>query len=270
MQESNRIHKALAKGDPSYGVWQMLPGTNLTRTMCRSATNIDWILVDQEHGNISDDSMHEIVAAAAACGVSPIVRVVEGQQWMIKRALDAGAHGILVPVLETPEEAERVINYSKYPPLGKRGFEPLLAVEKFVEQHPHGRGVKQLTGLEYLAQANSSLVTAVQIETKAALQNVKEIAAVPGVDVLFIGPFDLGLNIGHPIPASGEMDRELVDAIESIHATALEAGKLSGIYCDTSEQAREYADKGFRMISVVTDMIALRKIFKQNLNFLQE
>ncbi|CAH0037078.1 unnamed protein product [Clonostachys rhizophaga] len=177
--------------------------------MCRSAGNIDWILVDQEHGNISDDSMHAIVAAAAACGVSPVVRVMEGQRWMIKRALDAGAHGILVPMLDTAEEARKVVEYSKYPPLGRRG----IRAPARGGQHPHGGPIKQLTGLEYLAQANSSLVIAVQIETMKGLRNVKEIAEVPGIDVLFIGPFDLGLNIGHPVPASGEMAQELVDAI---------------------------------------------------------
>ncbi|KAJ4253805.1 hypothetical protein NW762_010200 [Fusarium torreyae] len=265
MQAANTVQKRLAKGEPSYGVWQMLPGANLTRTMCRSADNVDWILVDQEHGNISDDSMHDVVAAAAACGVSPIVRVMEGQRWMIKRALDAGAHGILVPVLDTAAEAKKVVEYSKYPPMGRRGFEPLLAVDKFVEQHPHGGPVKQLTGLEYLRQANDSLVIAVQIETLEGLQNVEEIAAVPGIDVLFIGPFDLALNIGHPIPASGEMAPEVIDAIDTIQKAAAAAGKLSGIYCDTGEQAQGYAKQGFKMISVITDMIALRKIFRENL-----
>ncbi|CAG9945786.1 unnamed protein product [Clonostachys rosea f. rosea IK726] len=268
MQAANSVQKRLTNGHVSYGVWQMLPGSNLTRTMCRSAGNIDWILVDQEHGNISDDSMHEIVAAAAACGVSPVVRVMEGQRWMIKRALDAGAHGILVPMLDTAEEARKVVEYSKYPPLGRRGFEPLLAVDKFVEQHPHGGPIKQLTGLEYLAQANNSLVIAVQIETMEGLRNVKEIAEVPGIDVLFIGPFDLGLNIGHPVPASGEMAQELVNAIDEVQKAAAAAGKLSGIYCDTGEQARGYAKQGFKMISVITDMIALRKTFRENLDVL--
>jgi 4-hydroxy-2-oxoheptanedioate aldolase len=85
MQAANRLLKALKAGAPALGAWQMLPGTNGTRTICRSAPNIDWLLVDIEHGNVSDDSMHEIVAAAAACGTSPIVRVTEGQHWMIKR-----------------------------------------------------------------------------------------------------------------------------------------------------------------------------------------
>ncbi|KAI9926262.1 hypothetical protein ASPWEDRAFT_30652 [Aspergillus wentii DTO 134E9] len=266
MQAANRLQKSLRKGTPSFGAWQMLPGTNLTRVICRSAPNIDWLLIDLEHGNLSDDSMHEIVAAAAACGVSPIVRVPEGQHWMIKRALDSGAHGILVPVLETVDDAKNIARYSKLPPTGNRGFESLLAVEKFVEQHPHGGNVRQLTGREYAQQANDSLVIAVQIETKGALENVKEIAAVPGIDVLFIGPFDLGMNIGHPISSPDEMDQELVDAIQSIHEAAQEAGKATGIYCDTGEQAKEYANRGFHMVSAMTDMVGICKVFNQAFN----
>lgn len=245
----------------------MLPGTNLTRVLCRSTSNMDWLLIDMEHGNISDDSMHEIVAAAAACGVSPIVRVLEGQHWMIKRALDAGAHGILVPVLETEQDAKNVVKYSKYPPVGTRGFEPLLAVEKFVEQHPHGGGVREVSGNEYLEQANDSLVIAVQIETKSALERVKEIAAVPGVDVLFIGPFDLGVSIGHPI-IGGKMDEVLIDAIERVQKAAEDAGISSGIYCDSGEAAMGWAKKGFQMNSVCADMIALREIVGQEFRFI--
>ncbi|OOO08056.1 HpcH/HpaI aldolase [Aspergillus oryzae] len=241
MQAANLLQKSLKKGEPSFGGGQMLPGTNLTRTICRSARNLEWLLIDLEHGNISDDSMHEIVAATAACGVSPIVRVAEGQPWMIKRALDSGAHGILVPVTDTAEDARNV----------------------FVEQHPHGGEVIEITGMEYLQQANDSLVIAVQIETKAALENVREIAAVPSVDVLFIGPFDLSVNIGHPITNPEKMDPELVKAIQSIHDAARAAGKASGIYCDTGEQAREYSNKGFQMMSVMTDMVGMRKVFKQ-------
>ncbi|KAL2832660.1 Pyruvate/Phosphoenolpyruvate kinase-like domain-containing protein [Aspergillus pseudoustus] len=263
MQSANRLQKALKAGSPGFGGWQMLPGTNLTRTMCRSSPDIDWLPVDLEHGNLSDDSMHEIVAAAAACGVSPIVRVPEGQHWMIKRALDSGAHGILVPVIETVEDARNVVRYSKYPPLGNRGFESLLAVEKFVERAPHGGSVRQLTGVEYLEQADSSLIVAIQIETKGALENVSEIAAIPGVDVLFIGPFDLGMNIGHPIRDPKNYDQELIDAIETIHQTAEAAGKATGVYCDTGEQGREYARRGFQMISVTTDIVGLRKVFRQ-------
>lgn len=240
----------------------MLPGANLTRVLCRSAKNMDWLLVDMEHGNISDDSMHDIVAATAACGISPIVRVVEGQRWMIKRALDAGAHGILVPVLENVQDAKDIVRYSKFPPIGTRGFEPLLAVEKFIEQHAHGGCVKEITGKGYLEQANDALVIAVQIETQSALDCVEEIAAVRGIDVLFIGPFDLGVSIGHPIEG-GKMDETLVASIERVQKAARNAGISAGIYCDSGEDAKAWTSKGFKMNSVCTDMVALKQIIAQ-------
>jgi 4-hydroxy-2-oxoheptanedioate aldolase len=107
---------------------------------------------------------------------------------------------------------------------------------------------------DYLQQANDSLLTMVQIETREALESVEEIA--PLVDVVFIGPFDLGNNIGHPI-IGGKMDPELDEAIDRILRAALAAGKKCGIYCSSGEQAKEYADKGFHMISVATDYSTL-------------
>jgi len=263
MQSANRFQRSLAKGGATFGAWQMLPGTNLTRAICRSSSAVDWILVDQEHGNISDDSMHEIVAASAACGVSPVVRVPDGQHWMIKRALDAGAHGILVPLLQTVEDAQNVVKWSKFPPVGNRGFGSPFSMEKFIEQPAHSSGnVTELSSVDYLQQANKHTVIAVQIETRSALQNVRAIAEVPGIDVLFVGPFDLGNNIGHPILQS-KRDPELVEAIESVRAAAEAAGKKSGIYCNSGEEARQYADMGFHMVSAMTDMVAVPKAFGQ-------
>lgn len=263
MQAANRFQRALSKGGATFGAWQMLPGTNLTRAICRSSSAVDWILVDQEHGNISDDSMHEIVAASAACGVSPIVRVPDGQHWMIKRALDAGAHGILVPLLQTVEDAQNIVKYSKFPPVGNRGFGSPFSMEKFIEQPAHSSGnVKELSSVNYLQQANKHTVIAVQIETQSALDNVRAIAEVPGIDVLFVGPFDLGNNIGHPILQS-KRDPELVQAIESVRTAAEAAGKKSGIYCNSGEEARQYADQGFHMVSAMTDMVAVPKAFGQ-------
>lgn len=123
-------------------------------------------------------------------------------------------------------------------------------MQRYPRPESEGGGVvvRELSGAEYAEQAHEPLVIAVQIETKAVLENVHEIAAVPGIDVLFIGPFDLGINIGHPISASGGMDAELVDAIQTIHEAAQAAGKKTEIYCDSGEQAREYAERGFCFI----------------------
>lgn len=247
MQSANRLHNALRKGGATFGAWQMLPGTNLSRTLARAGP--DWICVDTEHGNISDDQMHECTAAIAACGVSPVVRIAANEAWMVKRALDSGAHGIIVPLIYTVDDVKKLVSSAKFPPVGTRGFGSPFPFEKFHTS-------SAISSTDYLTQANDALVTIVQIETREALANVDEIAAVPGVDCLLIGPFDLGNNIGHPV-LNGVMHDELKSAIDKIHEAAKKAGKTTGIYCTSGEQAREFADKGFNMISCITDVPAL-------------
>ncbi|MCJ1364587.1 hypothetical protein MMC16_003700 [Acarospora aff. strigata] len=190
--------------------------------------------------------MHEAVAAVAACGVSPVVRIAANESWMVKRALDAGAHGIVVPLLYTPEDARKLVQSAKFPPVGQRGFGSPFPMERFGGQ----------TSAEYLQQANDALVTVVQIETKEALENVDAIAKVPGIDVLLVGPFDLGNNIGHPI-LDGTMHEDLKQAIAKIHKAAVDNDKKTGIYSTSGDQARQFADQGFHMVSVAADMIAL-------------
>ncbi|KAG8359111.1 hypothetical protein FVEN_g3482 [Fusarium venenatum] len=255
MQKSNRLRTALLGGKKAFGAWQMLPGANVSRTLARSG--VDWVLVDCEHGNIDDGAMHDAVPAIAALGVSPIVRLPDMQGWMVKRALDSGAHGIVVPLLRTPEEARQLVQSAKFPPQGRRGFGSPIAPERF---HP------EPTFTQYLQQANDSLLTIVQIETKEALESIDEIAAVDGIDVLFIGPFDLGNAIGHPI-IEGAMASELKDAIAKILAAGQKAGKKTGVYCTGGEQAKVYADMGFDMMNVVTDYTSLALVAKEQLSF---
>ncbi|KAI1776637.1 Phosphoenolpyruvate/pyruvate domain-containing protein [Hypoxylon cercidicola] len=235
---------------PSIGVWQTLPGQNVSRILARAG--VDWVMVDCEHGNIDaidvDAAMHEAVPAIASCGVSPLVRIPDMQGWMIKRALDAGAHGILIPLLRSAEEAKKIVAAAKFPPQGRRGLGSPFAMERFSP-------VPSMT--EYLQQANDSLLTMVQIETKEALDAVEEIAAVPGIDVLFIGPFDLGNNIGHPI-LDGVMKPELEQAIDRILDATNKAGKKCGFFATSGEQARKYGDKGFHMISAALDTTLLQ------------
>ncbi|KAL2685090.1 hypothetical protein Neosp_006185 [[Neocosmospora] mangrovei] len=172
-------------------------------------------------------------------------------------ALDSGAHGIVVPLLRTPEEARQLVQSSKFPPLGQRGFGSPIAPERF-------NPVPSFT--EYLQQANDSLLTIVQVETKEALESIDEIAAVEGIDVLFVGPFDLGNNIGHPI-INGVMVQELKDAIAKVLSAGQRAGKKTGVYCTGGEQAKLFADQGFDMMNVVTDYTALGVVAKEQLSF---
>ncbi|KAI1505257.1 Phosphoenolpyruvate/pyruvate domain-containing protein [Biscogniauxia marginata] len=239
---------------PSMGLWQTLPGQNVSRILARA--EVDWVMVDCEHGNIDDTAMHEAIPAIASCGASPLVRIPDVQGWMVKRALDAGAHGILVPLLRSAEEARKIVAAAKFPPQGQRGLGSPFAMERFTP-------IPTMT--EYLQQANDSLLTMVQIETQEALDAVEEIAAVPGVDVLYVGPFDLGNNIGYPI-LNGVMQPELVKAIDRILDATHKAGKKCGWFASNAEQAKEYADKGFHMISVALDTTVLQTTVAQSLS----
>ncbi|KAG0649943.1 2-dehydro-3-deoxyrhamnonate aldolase [Hyphodiscus hymeniophilus] len=192
MKAGNRLKVAFdeSKG-PAMGCWQMIPGSNVSRTLAR--TGVDWVLIDCEHGNIDG-------------------------------ALDAGAHGVLVPLLYTAEDAKKLVLSAKFPPVGQRGFGSPFPMERF---HP------DLGAGDYLQQANEAILTMVQIETKEAVDNVDAIAAVPGIDVLFVGPFDLGNNIGHPI-IDGKMHDDLHAAIaktlKAANAAGKKAAKLTGPY----------------------------------------
>ncbi|PHH89496.1 hypothetical protein CDD83_5961 [Cordyceps sp. RAO-2017] len=253
MQASNRLRTTFAQGRQAMGMWQMLPGANISRLLARSG--VDWVLVDCEHGNIDDGAMHDAVPAIAALGVSPLVRIPDVQSWMVKRALDSGAHGVLVPLLRNAEQARQLVQAAKFPPVGQRGFGSPLSAERFSPMP---------TFTEYLQQANDALLTMVQIETREALEAVDEIAAVEGIDVLFIGPFDLGNNIGHPI-LNGIMAPELEDAMARILAACRKAGKKCGIYSTDGRQAKMFADQGYDMISVATDYTALEFELKQQM-----
>jgi len=256
MKNSNTLRRALNTGSGlSFGAWQMLSGTHLSRTIARAG--FDWICIDCEHGNIADAEMHDSVHAVASCNVSPIVRIPANEGWMVKRALDAGAHGIIVPLLYSVEDAKRLVQSAKFPPFGKRGFGSPFSMGAF--------DIKgELSGFDYMKNANEHLLTIVQIETKEALECVEEIAKVDGIDVLFIGPWDLGNNIGHPV--TGKFAPELEEAIARILKAAQAAGKKSGIYCPSGDVARQYADMGFQMISVVNDMTAIPVFMSESLS----
>ncbi|EME87293.1 uncharacterized protein MYCFIDRAFT_125226 [Pseudocercospora fijiensis CIRAD86] len=257
MQAANRLQKALKSGRTSLGGWQMFPGANLSRAIARTP-GIDWICVDTEHGNISDAEMHESVAAIAACGISPVVRLPDGQHWMIKRALDAGAHGIIIPLLRSVEDARNIVKFSKFPPDGNRGLGSPFAMEKFAEQVPNA---KEVSMSQYFQEANSSIVVIVQIETASALEQIDQIAAVPGIDVCFVGPVDLGNSIGHPPQNLGVYAPELENAISKIHAATQAAAKYTAMFTGSGEQAKKYVEQGFNMVNVMTDVGAIRSSF---------
>ncbi|KAL6230165.1 hypothetical protein BDW75DRAFT_245089 [Aspergillus navahoensis] len=215
-------------------------------------TGVDAIIIDCEHGHISDDSMHSSTAAIAALGVSPLVRLRMTHSDLVKRALDAGAHGIVVPQINTAEEANAVVSHAKFPPHGTRG---------------QGSAFPALThGIDlptYLKTANEALITCLQIETKAGVENVDAICAVPGVDMVFIGPNDLALSVLGYVPAKGD-EPEFVQAIEKIVAAARRHGKWVGRLSNDGASCKEHLEV-FDTVAMSYDIRALQNWYMAEL-----
>jgi 4-hydroxy-2-oxoheptanedioate aldolase len=187
-------------------------GSSLTVEIAHRA-GFDWIWIDLEHGA---GAFETLVGQAQAAGDTPaVVRIPDNEPWMYKRVLDAGAAGVMVPYVSTPEDARLVVRAMRYPPAGIRG------VAMFNRACSFGDGFD-----EYFAGANDSLVSVVQIESPEAVGNAGAIAATPGVDVLFIGPLDLSVNLG--IPRQFE-DSAFLQAVELVAKEAAAQGKASGM-----------------------------------------
>lgn len=162
---------------------------------------------------------------------------------------------MLVPLIRSRADAEAVVQACKFPPLGARGFGSPFPMQTFSPT---------LTAADYLEQSNESLITAVQIETQEALNDVFSIADVPGIDILFVGPYDLGNSIGRPVK-DGKMHAELEAAITRVLEAATAAGKVAGIFCSSGAEALKFQHLGFRMINVTTDVACLLSHSKKEL-----
>ncbi|KAK7227789.1 hypothetical protein V2G26_015792 [Clonostachys chloroleuca] len=217
-----------------------------------ASTGLDGIIIDCEHGHISDDAMHNSIMAISSEGVSPLVRIRMTHADLIKRALDAGAHGIVVPMINTVEDARAVVENAKFPPQGLRGQG---------SQFPaFGLGVDIPT---YIKTANETLLTCVQIETKLGVENVDAICAVPGVDMLFIGPNDLALSVLGYVPAKGD-EPEFVQAIDRITSAARKHGKWVGRLSNNGIAARNHLDV-FDTVAMSYDVRAIVNWYKDEL-----
>ncbi|KAF5324155.1 hypothetical protein D9619_011309 [Psilocybe cf. subviscida] len=241
----------------AFGAWLTLPGVFHARTIAQASPHLSWIVIDCEHGLVplvpgAAESIASIQAtrkdgvSAPSCIVRiPATGITTSTSWQIKNALDAGAQGVIVPMVSTAAQAQTVVADSNFPPLGRRGF-----------GSPFTHGIWGATSSEYLETANDSTLVMVQIENTEAVENVKEIAEVPGVDLLFIGPYDLSISLGYPKP-DPDPHPEVEQVIQKILKSAHAAGKKCAIYCSSGTQGAKRALEGFDMISVVSDMGAL-------------
>ncbi|OHF02884.1 hypothetical protein CORC01_01642 [Colletotrichum orchidophilum] len=241
------LERAKRGQGPSVGQWLEFPGYSLARTV--APLGEDWVLIDTEHGNIDDSQMYLQVGAISTSGVSPIVRIPASEHWMMKRALDCGAHAIMVPMCETKEQAEAIVRACKYPssrwPQGLRGAGAMFAPAAFNQ-----------SGREYLLTANDNVMICVQIESRKAVENVEEIAAVDGIDMLFIGPNDLASSMGY-VAFDHASIPEVQEASARVLKAGLEAGKYVGHFALGADAAALKYEQGFHFVNCGADIVAI-------------
>ncbi len=210
----------------------------------------DVIWFDMEHRAFGYDKIDGVSLACRSTGIDLMVRVLKTGYTSPMRALEFGANGILVPHCLSVEEARQWVEWVRFPPLGRRGFDGAGADADYALADPK----------EYLAHANDEVFLALQVEDKECVEVVDEIASVPGVDLLFVGPGDLSISYGVPF----QFDHPLVQsAIDRVASAALKAGKWWGIPTGSPEQAQSYLDRGARLITAGNDHAFLLRGFQQ-------
>ncbi|MDC1375640.1 aldolase/citrate lyase family protein [bacterium] len=204
----------------------------------------DFIIFDMEHGGLSLEQFKTLAAISNANKILPLIRIPEVSYNYIARALDLGAAGIMAPMVNSTEEANEIVQFSKYPPLGVRGAGFGFAHDNYINKNP----------LSYIEEANSKLVNIIQIETKLGLESVEEIAAINGVDCLWVGHFDLTNFLGIP----GNFKSSIyLDAIDKIVSAAKSNNKSLGIMVNNKNELEMYSNLGFNLIAVGTEMSLL-------------
>lgn len=238
-----KIKKRLQNGELTLGtIISEVRNPNIAYMLAQCG--FEFVIIDNEHGTYSFEVISNMIAAARGAGISVIVRIPNISRECILKPLDSGAAGLLVPMVNTAEEAKEVIKHAKYAPMGNRGA---------ALRRPHNLYAK-VNAAEYIQQANNDTFIAVQAETRQSIENINEIAAVEGVDCIFVGPFDLSLSLGIP----GQIDHPLeVAAIKKIAKACRKHNKITGILMFDQELLSKWIKEGFRFAVYSSDITLL-------------
>jgi 4-hydroxy-2-oxoheptanedioate aldolase len=237
--KTNVVRAKLKRGEPSIGTWLVLPDPLAARLIGR--VGFDWLTVELEHAPINLETAAQSFVAIAAGGTVPLVRVPWNSAENIKRVLDNGAWGVIVPMVNSRAEAQAVVAAARYQPLGERSVGGQLHAVSF-DTDP----------ATYYARANDEILVVVMMEHVRAIQNADAILSVPGVDAFFIGPNDLTQSMGRA-PVFESDDPEFVGALKHLREVGKKYGVASGIHVADAEAAVRRRAEGFQMIAIASE-----------------
>ncbi|HET6865396.1 MAG TPA: aldolase/citrate lyase family protein [Solirubrobacteraceae bacterium] len=249
-----RLRAKFEAGEAAFGLWAGIP-SSLTAELA-AAAGYDYVCVDLQHGLSDEATMVSMFQATQAAGAVPLARLAWNEPWLIMRALDVGAAGVILPLIDNADEARKAVESCRYPPLGRRSYGPVRA------ELVMGSAAPEEVGGDALCIA--------MIETSDGIENLEDIAATPGLDGLYIGPSDLSIALGLPpgrlTGELGEDRKALADAIERIRQACESNGLIAGIHCGSGAAAEKYARQGFRLITVGVDTSLYRATIGRELS----
>jgi 4-hydroxy-2-oxoheptanedioate aldolase len=240
LMKINPVKRKLQRGEPTYGTWLSLGDLYATRVLARMGW--DWLTLDIEHSPVDWSQAAMIFAAIADAGCVPLARVPEGSHHYIKRVLDAGAWGIVVPMVDTVEQAQIAIAAAKYPPIGNRSV---------------GGGMHSMnydaSPTDYYARANDEILVVLQTESPRGIENAEAIYSLPGVDAIFIGPNDLRAQMRTPDGADPSPEAHEA-MIQRVIATGKKVGCPTGIHAMDPQNALDRTRQGMQFLAVGSDL----------------
>ena len=242
----NRLRELAKSGAPILNAWLAIPSAYSAEVMGHQG--YDSVTVDLQHGMIGFDAAVPMLQALSSTPAVPLARVSKNDYALVMQLLDAGAYGIICPMISTPAEARLFVSYCRYPPAGQRSFGP-------------ARGLLYGGG-DYFAHANDEILALAMLETREAVANADAILATPGLDGIYIGPNDLCLAYGKA-PAPETDDAEVAGVIVDLAGRTRAQNKIAGIFCSGGEAARRRIGEGFTMVTPGNDASLLMRGSKE-------
>lgn len=236
----NQVKLALKEGRVQCGC-SVLQLRSADTIRALRAAGLDWVFLDAEHGPFDLETLHDMMRVAVREGLCPIVRVADLQYHLIARALDSGAQGVLLPRVESPELLAKAVSWTRYPPLGVRGYGlggPHLSYER-------------VSIADAVAHQNEHVMVVLQIETRTALERIDELLSVPHIDAVLVGPADLSVSLGVP----GQFDHpDFVAAVATVREQCERRGIAPGMHMRSIDMVVAWRGRGLRFISCNNDI----------------
>ena len=247
----NHVLQAWRENKATIGGWISIDSEFTAEIMANAG--FDWLCMDIQHGMLDYNDVRKILPAISTTNTVPLVRVAWNEPYEIMKVLDAGAMGVIVPLVNNSAEAERAVSACRYPPDGNRSYGPARALI-------YG-------GSDYGAEANTEIACIVMIETEESLSNLDAIMSTPGVDGIYIGPSDLAFALGL---MPGTRDPKHADTIRTILEAAKKHGIAAGIHTGSAEQSKQYLEMGFNLVTLGTDRAFMDRMAKSDLKFVRQ